>query len=67
MMVPGIWTQASSSQSRMLYPLGQDNHVIGEVIQALFKEDEMTLILTLIYRGDLFFFDYISAGITSHL
>jgi hypothetical protein len=28
----------------MLYPLGQDNHVIGEVIQALFKEDEMTLL-----------------------
>ena len=44
MTVPGIWTQASSSQSRMLYPLGQDNHVISEVIQALFKEDEMTLL-----------------------
>jgi len=43
MTVPGIWTQASSGQSWLLYPLGQDDHVIGGVIQALFKEDEMTL------------------------
>ena len=43
-MVPGIWTQATSGQSRMLYPLGQDDHVIGGVIQALFKEDDMTLV-----------------------
>jgi len=42
----GAWdlNPGNLCQSRMLYPLGQDDHVIGGVIQVLFKEDDMTLV-----------------------
>ena len=43
-MVPGILPQTSSGQSQMLYPLNKDDHVNSGVIQALFKEDQMTLV-----------------------
>jgi hypothetical protein len=51
----------------MLYPLSKDNHVNSGVIQALFKEDQMTLVdvasfLTLFIEEIRFFIKLVQAS-----